>query len=952
MAEGTKVRLVRCPKCDNLLPELPDFPVYQCGGCGTALQVKAKSTTTDGSSGKSDEERVRLGSEKSVSDREIDGVEIRQRREREENSSSSSCSRSENREIMTENMATGYGARYRRQSKAPMDSSIPGGDHDLNMKNDELMKVNIQKEVGEIKPQIGIASVSQQSAQIPNWPDPRRDGMMMNPRTERIQDEGARFSAPYPDEGPSNYQKSGSNYGYGEPMLNPGSNYHYTEQLSNQGSNYRYDEQISNINNPGVSERVEYLEQDRAELLRKLEELQIQLSRSGDVTGKPNERVPPLDGRMVPPDPYGVHDSRLPVDPSGTVIAPLHPYLPDKHVRRPLYFNQSHEEVQVMKRSDMELHNFYPPMHPPSEIPGYTDPFGPQIHGRIPNQPPHRYPNRPSHDYFYGGYMDFDPETVSSYQNNTFFHHPACSCMRCYNKHWQVPAQVPPAILRDRRFQNASSNPMLYQVENPGTFGSRGYHPRNANPPPLNSRERRTTVRMSTDLDSELGGFGHGRVERAAVAKRSVRRCYPVAGGAPFISCYNCFGLLKLPRKFLQMEKNERKLKCGACSTIITVLVESKKLVCTRKNPLEVNDGPVEVAQEVILRSQGHAKRDSTNSYSDDYDNSGYNFQSMDAEPILSAIDQRLNLSGSGKIHDIPSSSTATSEGEESPDSVIARRELSSSTELSPLKTMTPPLPGSPLQEHFEYSSYQRLVDQVGKGNKSKRMDQEELVPSLPTKSTTRQNSVKDASVATEMEMSFNDTVTSQDSSETTKEEDRRKIGKGGGSFFAGFMKKSLRDSSSSMSSHSEETEIPNVSINGHPVPDRLVRKAEKRAGRIHPGQYWYDFRAGFWGVIGLPCLGIIPPSIEEFNYPMPKNCSGGTTGVFVNGRELHQKDLDLLASRGLPTTRDRSYIIEISGSVLDEDSGEELDSLGKLAPTIEKLKHGFGMKVPRVAAA
>ncbi|KAK9913883.1 hypothetical protein M0R45_037687 [Rubus argutus] len=36
----TKVRLVRCPKCRLLLPELPDFPVYKCGGCGAVLQAK------------------------------------------------------------------------------------------------------------------------------------------------------------------------------------------------------------------------------------------------------------------------------------------------------------------------------------------------------------------------------------------------------------------------------------------------------------------------------------------------------------------------------------------------------------------------------------------------------------------------------------------------------------------------------------------------------------------------------------------------------------------------------------------------------------------------------------------------------------------------------------------------------------------------------------------------
>ncbi|XP_028959529.2 uncharacterized protein [Malus domestica] len=101
---------------------------------------------------------------------------------------------------------------------------------------------------------------------------------------------------------------------------------------------------------------------------------------------------------------------------------------------------------------------------------------------------------------------------------------------------------------------------------------------------------------------------------------------------------------------------------------------------------------------------------------------------------------------------------------------------------------------------------------------------------------------------------------------------------------------------------------------------------------------------------MGQACLGIIPPFIEEFNYPIPTNCAAGNTGVYVNGRELHPRDLDLLARRGLPTTREKFYIVEMSGRVVDEDSGEDLKSLGKLAPTIEKAKLGFGMKVPRMA--
>lgn len=65
----------------------------------------------------------------------------------------------------------------------------------------------------------------------------------------------------------------------------------------------------------------------------------------------------------------------------------------------------------------------------------------------------------------------------------------------------------------------------------------------------------------------------------------------------------------------------------------------------------------------------------------------------------------------------------------------------------------------------------------------------------------------------------------------------------------------------------------------------------------------------------------------------MPKNCAGGNTGILVNGRELCDKDLDLLAGRGFSTATG-SYILDISGRVWDEFSGEELDSIGKLAPT------------------
>lgn len=35
-----KIRLVRCPRCRQVLAELPDISLYRCGGCGTTLQAK------------------------------------------------------------------------------------------------------------------------------------------------------------------------------------------------------------------------------------------------------------------------------------------------------------------------------------------------------------------------------------------------------------------------------------------------------------------------------------------------------------------------------------------------------------------------------------------------------------------------------------------------------------------------------------------------------------------------------------------------------------------------------------------------------------------------------------------------------------------------------------------------------------------------------------------------
>ncbi|OEL13992.1 Wall-associated receptor kinase 5 [Dichanthelium oligosanthes] len=41
--EPQKLRVVRCPRCSQLLVEQPSIPVYKCGGCGTVLRAKNRA---------------------------------------------------------------------------------------------------------------------------------------------------------------------------------------------------------------------------------------------------------------------------------------------------------------------------------------------------------------------------------------------------------------------------------------------------------------------------------------------------------------------------------------------------------------------------------------------------------------------------------------------------------------------------------------------------------------------------------------------------------------------------------------------------------------------------------------------------------------------------------------------------------------------------------------------
>ncbi|KAK1270850.1 hypothetical protein QJS04_geneDACA005803 [Acorus gramineus] len=49
-----RIRLVKCPKCRQILPEHSDVPVYQCAGCNTVLRAKNRGISGNGTSSRTE----------------------------------------------------------------------------------------------------------------------------------------------------------------------------------------------------------------------------------------------------------------------------------------------------------------------------------------------------------------------------------------------------------------------------------------------------------------------------------------------------------------------------------------------------------------------------------------------------------------------------------------------------------------------------------------------------------------------------------------------------------------------------------------------------------------------------------------------------------------------------------------------------------------------------------
>jgi hypothetical protein len=85
------------------------------------------------------------------------------------------------------------------------------------------------------------------------------------------------------------------------------------------------------------------------------------------------------------------------------------------------------------------------------------------------------------------------------------------------------------------------------------------------------------------------------------------------------------------------------------------------------------------------------------------------------------------------------------------------------------------------------------------------------------------------------------------------------------------------------------------VIVNSVRLSADTISALERQYGlRVQDGDYWYDRVTGAFGLRGGPTLGFVVPGLDVGG-PLRPDASGGTTGVFVNGRELPTQDVQAL---------------------------------------------------------
>ncbi|KAK9160256.1 hypothetical protein Syun_006597 [Stephania yunnanensis] len=103
-----------------------------------------------------------------------------------------------------------------------------------------------------------------------------------------------------------------------------------------------------------------------------------------------------------------------------------------------------------------------------------------------------------------------------------------------------------------------------YKCYNPYSITSSPSRPLRFNSPCRGCDEVQPRHHMQRNFDNEVAKLRHEEKRHGLK-----QQCRPMVGGAPFITCYHCSQLLKIPEEFLHASKRSHTLQCGSCSKVL-----------------------------------------------------------------------------------------------------------------------------------------------------------------------------------------------------------------------------------------------------------------------------------------------------------------------------------------------------------------------------------------------
>lgn len=235
---------------------------------------------------------------------------------------------------------------------------------------------------------------------------------------------------------------------------------------------------------------------------------------------------------------------------------------------------------------------------------------------------------------------------------------PPCSCLHCHHEDCKISIRLPPNICCHNGHCRACAHDMPCQSSKAVCPGLHKYS------------SLSSCCHKAKAPNVELEKL-HSKEKRQPMKQY----CRPVFGGAPFVICYRCLTLLKLPADFSTSRKRLHKLQCGACSEVLLFSYRARtySIPCTpteaRHPPSEVDNGTeTSTVNEISASHFNDCCRGDPISSSEEYGVSFGMSYSAEVEPALhvsrnssDTMEERDGLRGTGlRLHRLMGYSSAS----------------------------------------------------------------------------------------------------------------------------------------------------------------------------------------------------------------------------------------------------------------------------------------------------